>query len=308
MKLTALAGGVGAARLLSGLVEVFPPEDLTVIVNTGDDFRWMGLYVCPDIDTVTYTLAGLANPLTGWGIRDDTFHALDRLGQLGGETWFKIGDRDLATHILRTSWIQSGRSLTEVTQDLCRLNGVTVCTLPMTNSHAPTMVETEEGILDFQEYFVHRRCLPAVRGFSYRGMAAAAPAPGVMDAILKTDAIVLCPSNPYISIGPILAVPGVRAALLKTPARILAVSPIVGGEAIKGPAASMMRQLGDDCSPAGVARMYRDFLDIFVLDRRDESLAGLVSDMGIEAQVADTVMDSRKSSCALAALILRLLK
>ncbi len=308
MRLTALAGGVGAAKLLSGLAEVLPPEDLTVIVNTGDDFHWMGLYVCPDIDTVTYTLAGLANPITGWGVKDDTFSALDRLGQMGCETWFKVGDRDLATHIFRTALLQSGRTLSEVTKELCRQNGVAVRILPMTDSHVPTMVDTEEGILAFQEYFVHRQCLPVVRGLSYQGMMAAAPAPGVIDAILKADAIVLCPSNPYISIGPILAVPGVRGAMSRTAARVLAVSSIVAGAALKGPTASMMRQLGDECSAAGVACMYRDFLDVFVLDRRDRNLLGTVSKMDIEAHLADTVMDSEKSKHSLARSILRLLR
>lgn len=303
MKLTALAGGVGAAKLLSGLVEVIPPHDLTAVVNTGDDFRWLGLHICPDIDTVLYTLAGLANPLTGWGFRDDSFHALDRLGQLGCETWFKLGDRDLATHIYRAYLLQSGKTLTEITQDLCRQNGVSARILPMTDSYVPTLVVTDAGTLTFQDYFVRRRCLPKVLGFAYQNIESAAPAPGVIDAILKADAIVLCPSNPYVSIGPILAVPGIRAALQHTPATISAVTPIVAGEALKGPAAAMMRALGDEVSAAGVARMYRDFLDIFVLDQRDESLLEKISELGITVHSAPTVMDSMESKISLARFI-----
>ena len=307
MKLTALAGGIGAAKLLSGLVEVMPPESLSVIVNTGDDFRWMDLYVCPDLDTVTYTLAGLANPATGWGVRDDTFYCLERLHQLGCESWFQVGDRDLATHVFRTHRMTMGDSLTEVTRTICRQNGVVTRILPMTDSLVPTMVHTDGGTLSFQDYFVRRRCAPQVRSFSYRGIDASRPAPGVLEAIHSADAVVLCPSNPYISIGPILAVPGVKAALLATSATVVAVTPIVAGEALKGPAADMMRQLGTEVSAMSVAKLYLDFLDIFVVDRRDESLVEPIAALGPQVISVETVMDSRAARISLARSLLEML-
>jgi LPPG:FO 2-phospho-L-lactate transferase len=307
MKMTALAGGVGAAKLLSGLVELMAPQDLTVIVNTGDDFRYMGLYVCPDLDTVIYTLADLANPTTGWGIRDDTFHCCERLARLQCETWFRLGDQDLATHIFRTQRLRNGDSLTDVTRIICCQNGVRPKILPMTDSEVPTLVLTDEGTLGFQDYFVRRRCSPRVRGFQYRGIEAVCPAPGVLEALLNAEAIVLCPSNPYVSIGPILAVPGIRDALRSTAAVVIAVSPIVGGEALKGPAAAMMRQLGQEASAATVARLYHDFLDIFVLDSRDERLIEPLQALGLEVYAAETVMAGPSSRVALAGTLLRML-
>ncbi len=307
MKITALAGGVGAAKLLLGLVELLAPQDLTVIVNTGDDFRCMGLYVCPDLDTVIYTLAGLANPTTGWGVRDDTFHCNERLARLQCEAWFRLGDRDLATHIFRTQRLRNGDSLTDVTRIICHQNGVQPTILPMTDSEVPTLVHTDEGILDFQDYFVHRHCSPKVRGFQYRGIETVCPAPGVLTALLNAEAIVLCPSNPYISIGPILAVPGIRDALRATAGVVLAVSPIVGGEALKGPAAAMMRQLGQEASAETVARLYQDFLDIFVLDNRDERLIEPLRALGLEVHAVETVMAGSSSRVALAESLLRML-
>ena len=307
MRLTALAGGVGAAKLLSGLVQVLPQDNLTIISNTGDDFRWMGLYISPDIDTVIYTLAGIVNPATGWGVRDDTFHALERLAKLECATWFQLGDRDLATHLYRTYRLECGDSHTKITLDLCRQNGVSARLIPMTDSHVPTLVHTNEGTLGFQDYFVRRHCSPAVRGLSYQGIDAARPAPGVIDAIRLADAIVLCPSNPYISIGPILAVPGIRTALRETRARVLAVTPIVAGEALKGPAAVMMRQLGEEASASGVARRYQDFLDIFVVDRRDEHLREQIESLGMEVRIEQTVMDSMEARIALARRLVEIL-
>lgn len=307
MRLTALAGGVGAAKLLSGLVAALPPKDLTVIVNTGDDFRWMGLYICPDLDTVTYTLAGLANPTMGWGVRDDTFHSLERLRQIGCETWFKLGDRDLATHIYRTHHLQAGNTLTDVTLTLCRQNGITAKILPMTDSPVPTLVHTDEGTLEFQDYFVRKKCSPTVRGFSFQGIEAASPAPGVLEAIRDADAVVLCPSNPYVSIGPILAVPGIRTVLRQTPAPILAVTPIVAGEALKGPTADIMHQLGDEVSAVGIAKLYRDFLDIFVLDQRDVILKEQIAALGIEVRCTETIMIDMASRVALARFLLETL-
>ena len=307
MKLTALAGGVGAAKLLSGTAALLPPQDLTVIVNTGDDFRWHGLYICPDLDTIIYTLAGIANPGTGWGVRDDTFHCLEHLGRLGGETWFQVGDRDLATQIYRTYRLQQGNTLTEITASLSRGNGVEASILPMTDSFVPTLVLTEEGALAFQDYFVRRQCSPRVLGFSYEGIESACPAPGVIAAIQEADAVVLCPSNPFISIMPILSVPGIRAALQSTGATVLAVTPIVAGEALKGPAAAMLRQLGHAVSAVTIAMFYRDFLDVFVLDWSDEHLAGKVAALGIRPCVTAAVMDSPESRTALARSLLEIL-
>ncbi len=307
MKLTALAGGIGAAKLLSGLVQLLPPEDITVIVNTGDDFRWMGLYVCPDLDTIRYTLAGLANPVAGWGMRDDTFQCLGRLEELGGDPWFRIGDRDLATHLLRTHRLRQDESLTEVNASLCLTDGIRIRILPMSDDPVPTMVHTDEGTFSFQDYFVRRRCSPRILHLSHEGIDAASPAPGVLEAILSADAVLVCPSNPFISIGPILAVRGVAAALRAARARILAVSPIVAGEAIKGPAAAMMYQLGNEVSATAVAGLYRDFLDIFVLDRRDRHLCGAIADMGIEVFALETIMDSMEAKVALARSVLEIL-
>jgi LPPG:FO 2-phospho-L-lactate transferase len=307
MRLTALAGGVGAAKLLSGLVAVLPSKDLTVIVNTGDDFRWMGLYICPDLDTVTYTLAGMANPTTGWGIRDDTFHSLERLHQIGCETWFKLGDRDLATHIYRTHHLQAGDTLTDVTRALCRKNGITAQILPMTDSPVPTLVHTDEGTLEFQDYFVRKKCSPTVRGLSFQGIDATRPAPGVLEAIRDADVVVLCPSNPHVSIGPILAVPGIRTALRQTAATVLAVTPIVAGEALKGPTAAMMRQLGEEVSAVRVAKFYRDFLDVFVLDHRDAILKEKIAALGVEVRFTETIMDDMASRVALARFVLEAL-
>jgi len=307
MKMTALAGGVGAARLLSGLAGLLSPGELTVIVNTGDDFRYLGLYICPDLDTVVYTLAGVADPKTGWGIRADTLHCLKRLSDLQCETWFRLGDRDLATHIFRTHRLRCGDSLTGVTRMICLRSGIQVAVLPMTDSEVPTLVHTDEETLEFQDYFVRRQCAPHVRGFQYLGIETACPAPGVLDAILNADAVVLCPSNPYVSIGPILAVPGIRDALRATRAVVLAVSPIVAGKALKGPAAAMMRQLGEQSCATTVARLYRDFLDIFVLDRRDESLVGPVRSLGLTVHAVETVMDSPSARLALAGSLLRML-
>lgn len=226
---------------------------------------------------------------------------------MGGDTWFKLGDRDLATHLYRTHCLQNGKTLTEATAAICRQNGITARILPMTDFPVPTMVHTEEGTLAFQDYYVRRKCAPLVDGFSFQGIEASSPAQGVLDAIQSADAVVVCPSNPYISIGPILAVPGIREALSATPATIAAVSPIVAGDALKGPAAAMMRQLGHEVSAVSVARLYRDFLDIFMLDRRDENLCEQIAALGLEVHAVETVMDSTASKVALAKSLLEVL-
>jgi LPPG:FO 2-phospho-L-lactate transferase len=306
MKVVALAGGVGAARFLLGLIEIVPQEDLTLVVNTGDDFRWMGLYVCPDLDTVTYTLAGRANPETGWGVRGDSFHCLQQLEVLGGEAWFRIGDMDLATHLLRTSMLGTGSSLTEVTATICARHAIRCRVLPMSDAPIPTIVHTDEGSLGFQEYFVRRKCRPRVLGFTFRDIEHARPSPGLLEALHSASTVIVCPSNPFISIGPILAVPGIREALLNSPAKAVAVSPLVGGKAIKGPTANMLDQLGHEVSAAGVAAIYADILDAFVLDYRDRELYDRITDLGLSVRTTETIMESMQSRRDLARTTLEL--
>ena len=308
MKVTALAGGVGAAKLVSGLAALIPSRDLTVIVNTGDDFRWMGLYICPDLDTIVYTLAGLAHPVNGWGLADDSFHCLERLRRLGCDTWFRLGDRDLATHIFRTQRMHEGERLSEVTAAICSQIGIHALILPMTDSPVPTLVDTDRGALEFQDYFVRLQCTPRVFAVSYSGVDRAFAPPAVLEAIGCADAVILCPSNPWLSIGPILAVPGIRESLRATRSKILAISPIVAGKALKGPAAVMMSQLGFEVSAAGVAGLYQDFLDIFVLDGRDKSLCGQVDALGLEVRIAETIMDTPTSRVSLARDLLEMLR
>ncbi len=300
MRITALAGGVGAAKFITGLSRLIPHEDLTIIVNTGDDFRWMGLYVCPDLDTIIYTLAGLANPDTGWGVAGDTFTALNRLHELGCDPWFQIGDRDLATHLFRTERLTSGWSLSEVTSRLCAQNKIRIRIIPMADGPVPTLVHTNEGILDFQDYFVRRRCVPSVKGISFHGIEHARPAPGLLQSLRAADAVIVCPSNPFISIGPILGVPGIRSVLKESSATVLAISPVIGGKAVKGPTAAMLSQLGHDVSAAGVAALYEDFLDIFIVDREDEALAPRIASRGLEVRTAPTLMDTLASKVELA--------
>jgi LPPG:FO 2-phospho-L-lactate transferase len=305
LKVTALAGGIGAAKLLLGLASVIEPEQITVIANTGDDIVLHGLRVCPDLDTIMYTLGGVVDRERGWGIQDDSFECLKWLGRYGGAHWFNLGDRDLATHIRRTERLLNGSSLTEVTGELGRALGVKPRILPMTNSYTPTMVRTDEGRMHLQEYFVGRRCEPRVSGIEYEGVEHSSPAAGVLESIAEADLIVICPSNPFISIGPILAVPGIRRGLIDAGASVIAVSPIVAGRAIKGPTADMMRDLGHEVSAVGVARMYRDFVKVFVLDKRDSSTAPLVEEMGMTPVVTNTIMESLGDKSRLAEVVLR---
>lgn len=301
---TALAGGIGAAKFLTGLVETMDPSNITVIANTGDDIELHGLRICPDIDTVLYTLAGVVDPERGWGVRDDSFECLKWLGLYGASTWFNLGDRDMATHLRRTSRLAEGASLSQVTEEMTNALGVKVRVLPMTDSYAPTIVRTDEGRMHLQEYFVRRRCEPNIRAIEYQNIERTRPAPGVLESIARAELIIVCPSNPFISIGPILAVPGVREALLHGTAKIAAVSPIVGGRAIKGPAAAMLRDLGFEVSATAVSRMYRDFVRIFVLDQTDAALAPRVEAMGMRTVVTNTIMESKADKRALAEMIL----
>lgn len=290
MKITALAGGIGASKLLLGLASVMPPEDITIIANTGDDIELFGLRICPDIDTLTYSLAGVINEQTGWGLKDDTFECLRWLERYGEASWFNLGDRDLATHIFRTAELRSGRSLTEVTDRIRKSLGVRSMILPMTDAYTPTRVVTKDGEMHFQEYFVGRRCEPRVREIRFDNIESAQPAPGVLSAVKEADAVIICPSNPFISIGPILAVPGVRQALEETTATVIAVTPIIGGRALKGPAADMLRDLGHQVSATAVARLHADFVDVFVLDEADASLAPEIKELRIRVVLTNTIM------------------
>ena len=294
MKITALAGGVGGAKLAHGLSLVLPPEDLTIIVNTGDDFEHLGLFISPDLDTVCYTLGGLANPETGWGRMNESWNAFANIERLGGPAWFRLGDSDLATHLERTRRLKEGKSLSQITREFCGAWGIKPAVLPMTDSPVRTMVDTEEGELAFQEYFVHRRCEPRVKGFRFDGVEAAEPAPGVKEALDSTDVVILCPSNPWVSIDPILRV----IKQLEKP--VIAISPIIGGEAVKGPAAKMYQELGIKPSALAVAKHYRTILKGFVLDNIDKKYAEQVEAMRIKARVTDTLMKNAEDRARLA--------
>jgi LPPG:FO 2-phospho-L-lactate transferase len=299
--LVALAGGVGGAKLAHGLARL-AGEDLAVIVNTADDFEHLGLHICPDVDTVTYTLAGLANPATGWGIRDETWNFLDQVSRLGGPSWFRLGDRDLALHVLRTAALRAGNRLTQITAGVCHELGITARILPMSDAPVRTMVDTADGILPFQEYFVGRRCGVAVRGFSFAGLEAARPTAEVEAALTGSAlaAIVMCPSNPYVSLDPILGVPGLRDLVARARAPVVAVSPIIGGAAVKGPAAKMMRELGNEPSALAVAAHFRDLLDGMVIDTADAALAPAIQSLGLAVEVAPTLMRVEDDRLALA--------
>lgn len=305
MKVVALAGGVGGAKLADGLARLLPPDELTVVVNTADDFTWHGLHISPDLDTVMYTLAGTANPETGWGVAGDTFRALDMLGRYGRETWFHVGDSDLATHVLRTHLLRQGMTLTAVTAALGRALGVGATILPMSDERVETVVETDRGDLPFQEYFVRYGWQPVVQRIRWDGLDAARPAPGVVPALQTADAVVICPSNPFVSIGPILALPGVRATL-RAARRVLAVSPIIGGRALKGPAAKMMAELGQPVSAVSVAQSYADFLNAFILDWVDSAEVPWIEALGVRPFITDTIMQDQAERVRLAQQVLRL--
>ena len=286
MKIVALAGGVGGAKLAHGLAQILPPEDFTVIVNTGDDFEHYGLYICPDLDTVCYTLAGLANPETGWGRVDEAWNVIENASTLGGPDWFHLGDKDLGTHLERTRRLKEGQSLSEITHDFCKAWGAKHKVLPMSNLPVRTIIDTDEGELAFQEYFVHRRCEPRVKGFRFENADKAEPAPGVKEAIQSADAVVLCPSNPWVSIDPVLKV------IQKIDKPVIAVSPIIGGKTVKGPAAKMYRELGIEPSAFAVANHYRDLLIGFVMDNTDAQLIETVKGLNIKTRVTNTLMNS----------------
>jgi LPPG:FO 2-phospho-L-lactate transferase len=299
-----LTGGTGGAKFVDGLQRVIPPEEITLIVNTGDDLMWWGLYVSPDIDSITYVLSGLLSRERGWGVKGDTFLCLQAMGQLGEPTWFHTGDRDLAVHLLRSRLLAEGKTLSEATSTICEKLGVKAHILPMSDSRVETRVDTPSGELSFEEYFVQRWYQDPVNSVRFAGASDAEPAPGVIEAILAADAVVIAPSNPITSIGPILSVPGIREALRSARGKVVAVSPIVGNAPVAGPAGILMTAQGLPCSIAGVAKAYEDFLDLLVCDTRDVRAAEALHANGLSVQCTQTIMRSGEDRAALARTVL----
>jgi LPPG:FO 2-phospho-L-lactate transferase len=306
MKIAALAGGVGGAKMVDGLARSLTPGELTVIVNTADDFEHFGLHISPDLDTVCYTLAGMANPRTGWGRRGETWNALRGIEQLGGPAWFQLGDHDLSTHLERTRRLHGGEPLSSIIRDFCAAWGIQSTILPMTDAQVRTVVRTDRGELPFQQYFVQMQCEPRVAGFEFRGAPDAAPAPGVLESLEQAEGIVICPSNPWVSIGPILSIAPLQTAIGK--GKAVAISPIVGGKAIKGPAAKMYAELGIQPSAAAVAQQYREYASGFVLDSVDRHLEPEIRDMGLRTLVTNTIMRTVEDRRRLASEVLDLLR
>ncbi|MEM2901829.1 MAG: 2-phospho-L-lactate transferase [Candidatus Bathyarchaeia archaeon] len=304
MKIAALAGGVGAAKLISGLVKLISPKDLTVIVNTGDDVILHGLYISPDVDIITYTLAGLVDERRGWGIKEDTYNCLEMLGKYGGETWFNLGDKDLATHIFRTKMLKEGFTLTQIAKKFTSLLNVQASILPMSDERVETMIHIEGGMINFQRYLVERGARDEVLGVEFIGARSARPAPGVIESLLAAEKVVVCPSNPVVSIGPILAVHEIRDTLreLKTP--VVAVSPIIQGSPVKGPADKLMRGLNLEVSARSVASLYKEFLDTMVIDEKDEAEEESIKSMGLKVLKTDIAMRSLEDKVRVAKLIL----
>jgi len=307
MKIAALAGGVGGSKLLLGLYRVMDPGALTIIVNTGDDVVMHGLHVSPDPDIITYTLAGLVNEEHGWGIRNETFYLAEGLKRYGRPTWFNLGDRDLATHVHRSALLKDGATLSQAMDSIGSALGVRARILPMSDDAVPTMLDTNEGRLHLQEYLVKRRCEPRLRAISFEGVERAKPAPGVIEAIEGADGIVISPSNPLISIGPILAVPGVREALRKRRVDVVAICPLVGGKSLKGPSDKMMAELGYDVSAAGVASLYRDVCGTMIVDKADEAAVPAIKALDMRAVIRPTVMRSVEDKERLARDLLALI-
>jgi LPPG:FO 2-phospho-L-lactate transferase len=300
MRVVLLAGGTGGTKLAHGFTQVVPATDLTVIANVADDLELHGLHVSPDLDALLYTLSGLIDADRGWGLRGDTYTALEAFGRLGAPTWFRIGDGDLATHVERTRRLRSGETLTEATAALASALGISVRILPASDDRLRTLVETDDGVIDFQTYFVARRQKPQVRGLHFEGVDLARPTPAVLEAIREAELIVIGPSNPLVSIGPILAIAGVREALREAHAPRVAVSPIVAGRALKGPADRMLTSMGHESSALGVARLYRGIVDSYVLDEADSDLAPAVAELGFAVQALPTVMRTDGERAALA--------
>ncbi|MFH0896618.1 MAG: 2-phospho-L-lactate transferase [Candidatus Bathyarchaeota archaeon] len=302
--ITVLAGGVGAARFLQGLMKIVPEEEVTIIGNTGDDIDLYGLHISPDLDIVMYTLAGIVNEGTGYGIRGDTFHCLEALNKYGCETWFKLGDRDFATHIHRTYLLKKALKLSEATDMLCRALGLKVKMVPMTDDRLETRIVTESGSIHFQEYLVKRGARDNVLGVEFKGVEDARPAPGVVDSIMDAEEVIICPSNPVVSIGTILAVKGIREALKRSRAKKVAISPLIAGAPVKGPADKLMRGLGLEASAFSVANLYKDFLDTFILDKTDSEVRAKIERLQIRVLVTNTIMKSLEDKVQLAKVVL----
>jgi len=308
LQITALAGGVGASKLLHGLLKLLPQENLTVIVNTGDDLELYGLHISPDLDIVMYTLANCVDESRGWGFKEDTFQCLEMLRNYGQETWFQLGDRDLATHIQRTLLLKSGLKLSEVTPILCQAFRLKVQILPMTDENFTTIIVTNKGPMHFEEFLVKRMAQDPVLGVKYAGVENAKPAPGVIEAILSSDGIIICPSNPIVSIGTILSIKGVREALVKAKGRVVGVSPIIGGAPVKGPADKLISGLKMEVSAYTVAKLYKDFLDTFIMDSLDKDLKQKIESLGIKVIVTNTIMKSFEDRVRLAEIVLQAIR
>jgi len=299
-----LTGGTGGAKFIEGLRHVVAPEEITCIVNTGDDLQWWGLYVSPDVDSITYALAGMLSKERGWGVKGDTFYCLETMKSLNEPIWFQVGDRDLAVHLLRSKLLAEGKTLTAVAAEIAAKFGVRSRILPMSDSRVETRVDTPSGELSFQEYFVQRWYQDPVKSVRFAGATEAEPAPGVIEAIMRSSAVVLAPSNPISSIGPILSVPGIREALINTRANVAAISPIIGNKAVSGPAGIMMAAQGLPVSIAGVAKAYEDFFDVLVVDDRDADAAKTLQTAGLHVHCTNTIMKTREDKVNLARAVL----
>jgi LPPG:FO 2-phospho-L-lactate transferase len=301
-KIIALSGGVGGAKLAVGLAEVLSQDELLIVANTADDFTHLGLRICPDLDTVMYNLAGIQNKAQGWGIEGETWQFMQQLGKLNGEDWFLLGDKDLATHTVRTQLLQQGETLTAISRGLFKQLGVAAKVVPMCNEPVSTQMQTDEGILSFQHYFVRRQCQPMVSAYQFSGIERATIQPDFAAALADETlaAVIICPSNPFVSVEPILSVPGVRDALRKTTAPIIAVSPIIGGQALKGPAAKMMAELGMPQSATAVAQYYGDLIDGFVIDNVDAGLQSEIEALGTACITAQSIMKTQRDKTDLA--------
>jgi len=302
--ITALAGGVGAARFLTGLSQIVKQQDIAVIGNTGDDINLFGLHISPDLDIVAYTLAGIVDDDRGWGVKGDTYECLKMLKKLGLDTWFTLGDKDFATHIFRTDLLKKGFALSQVTDRICQSLGLQISLMPMTDDKFETRIKVEGGSVHFEEYFVKRAAREAVLGVEFAGATEAKPSPKVIDSIMKAERVIVCPSNPIVSIGTILSVKGVREALQKTNAKIVGISPIVAGAPIKGPADKLLRGLGLEVSAFSVAKLYADFLDFFIIDKLDANERGAIECLGVKVKVTNTVMKTLDDKVSLASVAL----
>ena len=306
-KVLALAGGVGGAKLVLGLSKILKPEELSIVVNTADDDMFHGLHVSPDVDTVIYALSGLTNKTTGWGVDGDSFRTLSALKRLGDETWFQLGDLDLATHIKRTSMLRAGKSLSEATQHLAKNLGILHDVIPMSDDSVKTKAITKSEELDFQDYFVRRKCEPAIQEIKFEGISTAKPSQQFIDAISQAETIIICPSNPIVSIAPIIELPGIKELISNFKGKRIAVSPIIGKQALKGPAAKMMMELNEDVSSIGVAKRYIGICDWFVIDKADTEEASEIEKLGMNVHITSTIMNSDEEKIDLANKILSLI-